>query len=495
MLSSFKLIQEIKDNDLKSFIKSLYVFKTICDQELLENVLFVTIDDKVFGFGDNQHGVCGHGHNCEMEEPLVIPELTDKFIKEFYNGLDFVLARASDNKLFSWGMNDHGQLGIGFEEKCRRFFEPQHIKYFDDVKIMQVCCGERHSLVLTEEGVVYGWGDNRYGQTGVGEEVTTSSRQSSSQEDDGQQYENVITKPKPWNIGKKVSKIHCSKYQSFAITTDGNVYCCGLNDQCQLGSQLKKDEKVFTPKLIDNMVNVESIVTSETNAYFITKNGDIYFHGKYNSSFTNAPSNIIEIKEAKCVSSSNYRFNCSENCIIIVNNEVYELDSYKIKKTDYKNPQEYFMKKHEVTYKTFHIDHDIDDINSSLDKCKSITRNYIPRYISYENKIDKFGISKRISANLKKIIKFFYVFKPYRSTNVLFVTIDDKVFALGDNTDGVLGLGHDLVVKEPVIIPELCDKNVEKFYNGWHFVLCLTKNNNLFSWGRNQHGQLGVVWR
>ena len=40
------------------------------------------------------------------------------------------------------------------------------------------------------------------------------------------------------------------------------------------------------------------------------------------------------------------------------------------------------------------------------------------------------------------------------------MTIDDKVFALGENKYGVLGLGHENEVKEVEIIPELCDKRL-----------------------------------
>ena len=80
---------------------------------------------------------------------------------------DFCLALASDGNLFSWGKNDHGQLGISCVSDDK-FYEPQLIEFFANDKIVQVCCGERHSLVLTEKGVVYGWGDNEYGQTGVG---------------------------------------------------------------------------------------------------------------------------------------------------------------------------------------------------------------------------------------------------------------------------------------------------------------------------------------
>ena len=38
-------------------------------------------------------------------------ELSDKKIKEFHIGLDFVLALSEENKLYSCGNNDYGQLG------------------------------------------------------------------------------------------------------------------------------------------------------------------------------------------------------------------------------------------------------------------------------------------------------------------------------------------------------------------------------------------------
>ena len=156
-LNSFEILQEVCD-DLKFIIKLFYVFKPYYSDNSKNNefnALFVTIDDKVFGFGENENAVCGQGYDSLIEDPVVIPKLCDKGVKELFNGFDFVLCLTSDNKLFSWGMNNHGQLGIGCVEKYR-YYEPQFIEFFNNVKIVQVCCGERHSLVLTEEGVVYG---------------------------------------------------------------------------------------------------------------------------------------------------------------------------------------------------------------------------------------------------------------------------------------------------------------------------------------------------
>ena len=106
--------------------------------------------------------------------------------------------------------------------------------------------------------------------------------------------------------------------------------------------------------------------------------------------------------------------------------------------------------------------------------------------------LENFEICERIPENIKKQIKYFYVFNSYDSngsisgSNILLITFDDKVFAFGSNTYGVLGFGHNSEVKEVTEIPELSAKNIQEFYSGYYFVIALNGERNvLFGWGRN----------
>ncbi|CAG2168788.1 unnamed protein product [Oppiella nova] len=57
---------------------------------------------------------------------------------------------------------------------------------------------------------------------------------------------------------------------------------------------------------------------------------------------------------------------------------------------------------------------------------------------------------------------------------------------------GTLGLGHNTPIHTPQRVPQLCHKNIHQFINGYHFVLAVnTDNNVIFSFGRNNEGQLG----
>ncbi|CAG2168750.1 unnamed protein product [Oppiella nova] len=72
---------------------------------------------------------------------------------------------------------------------------------------------------------------------------------------------------------------------------------------------------------------------------------------------------------------------------------------------------------------------------------------------------------------------------------MLFVTNNDTVYGLGANSYGYLGFGHDMDVKTPLIIRELCGQRIQQFITGYDFVLAMNEDNHVFSWGHNDRGQ------
>ncbi|CAG2163192.1 unnamed protein product [Oppiella nova] len=79
-----------------------------------------------------------------------------------------------------------------------------------------------------------------------------------------------------------------------------------------------------------------------------------------------------------------------------------------------------------------------------------------------------------------------------RRLNILFVTTDDIVYGLGSNSEGQLGLGHNRPVDTPEEVPELSEQNIYQFINGEDFVLAINSEHRLYSWGRNDRGQLAL---
>jgi alpha-tubulin suppressor-like RCC1 family protein len=82
------------------------------------------------------------------------------------------------------------------------------------------------------------------------------------------------------------------------------------------------------------------------------------------------------------------------------------------------------------------------------------------------------NVFNNLSNHLINNIKIINVFG-YKVTEVLIVIKDDKCYGFGQNNWGVLGLGHDIQVKEPKIIEELCNKQIKSFANGLYHVMAL----------------------
>ena len=74
-----------------------------------------------------------------------------------------------NGELYSWGDNELGQLGLGYYERVdnllSKYHEPQKLKLKNITKIK---CGNCHSLALTTSNEIYSWGNNYYGQLGIG---------------------------------------------------------------------------------------------------------------------------------------------------------------------------------------------------------------------------------------------------------------------------------------------------------------------------------------
>ena len=333
--------------------------------------------------------------------------------------------------------------------------------------------------------MVYGWGGNDRGQIGCGKEL-------------GKRI-SVIVK---LELLHKIKSIHCSYCQSFALTDNGMVYSWGWNQWCHLGHELKQNECVFEPKLIINLQNITSICSSSVNTYFFSNESEIYFCGKYydenNEKCFQLLPKVIEFRKDIELLLKNKLFERSIHSIsifkelkvigiLVINYNVYQLNCNKIVIKNFKSLQEFYSKEYQLTYGTIDINNELIDETIA----ETITERYIETNVPITNEVlKKYMICN--NSNLNNFsIKYIHIFDDKNGFNVLFVSMDDNVYGFDSNQWGVCGLGHNKNVKDPQIIPKLCDKNIQQFYNGLGFVLGLTSNNELYGWGRNDWLQLG----
>lgn len=103
------------------------------------------------------------------------PFLTQKVpsrIRDVVIGHTFIIALQEDGTLVSWGEDKAGCLGLGTDfTSCP---EPRKIPFPPDFagKIVDIQYGRHHVLALTNQGKVYAWGDNAGGQLGLNDSQT-----------------------------------------------------------------------------------------------------------------------------------------------------------------------------------------------------------------------------------------------------------------------------------------------------------------------------------
>lgn len=97
-----------------------------------------------------------------------------------------------------------GRLGLG---NNKNFDSPQKVQGLHN--IIQVACGDSHTLALDEEGTVFAFGQNSYGQLGSGID-----------------WDDYL-EPLKLKFPEKIDYIACGNSSSAAITESGVLYTWG----------------------------------------------------------------------------------------------------------------------------------------------------------------------------------------------------------------------------------------------------------------------------
>lgn len=70
-----------------------------------------------------------------------------------------------DGRLFTWGHNMDGQMGIGGRGATNEMNVPQLVKFNEQpLRCAHVSCGADYTLAMDHVGNVYAWGSNAKGQ-------------------------------------------------------------------------------------------------------------------------------------------------------------------------------------------------------------------------------------------------------------------------------------------------------------------------------------------
>ncbi|KAJ6429193.1 hypothetical protein OIU84_020761 [Salix udensis] len=121
-------------------------------------------------FGWGLYGQCGQGSTDDELSPTCVSSLLGIRIEGVAAGLWHTVCVSADGDLYTFGGNQFGQLGTGGDqaETLPRLLEAPSL---ENIHAKTVSCGARHSTIITEDGKVFCWGWNKYGQLGLGDVI------------------------------------------------------------------------------------------------------------------------------------------------------------------------------------------------------------------------------------------------------------------------------------------------------------------------------------
>lgn len=241
--------------------------------------------NKLYTFGDNSDGQLGLGNTVPINkyQQVLLPEDINPIYVAC--GTFQTIIVTDKGQAYACGNMIWGVLGLKPNPEPQIFFDveiPTLISSLDNIK--SVSCGEFTTAFITHSGKLYVCGYNGQGQLGIDDTNT-----------DRTVYE-PIKIPQLGKKGNAVIQVSCSANHTVILTISGQVFTCGGNNFGELGlGWFSKDRLVYKPTIIPHMNNIVQIATSEFRTLMLTDTGDVYMCGIELGRHTNDPTGYISI--------------------------------------------------------------------------------------------------------------------------------------------------------------------------------------------------------
>lgn len=235
----------------------------------------ISADGKVYAFGRNENGSLGLGDEDVRLSPVLIDSDTDDFNSKIFHiavaGLHTTLLVATDGSVYTFGNNEEGQLGHG--DLTNRNI-PRKIQYtshdFNNKHFVRAAAGDEHFLLIASDGTLFSMGYNFYGQLGLGH--TNSRTRPSPIESMQHGFSEMV-----------MTSIAAGHGHSLALAHDGSVYTFGRGDQGALGhgntSNSHIPKKISSQAFDFNQKKISHIAAGTTHSVVTATDGTVYTFG------------------------------------------------------------------------------------------------------------------------------------------------------------------------------------------------------------------------
>ena len=376
----------------------------------------------------------------------------NKYISEYLLDEMSYQKSAPSNIIISFGNNNYFQTA---QDHPENIMIPRIIYSLLNKKIKKIFSGKEYNFVIDENNKIYSWGLNSDGQCGI---------------------PNIEVIQNPTEIfiselekDEKINNITCGNNITYFLSNKNKVYLCGYN--------ILSKEKYYSPKRVKFFFEKEIIVQIEIGenfCLFLTKWGNVYSFGDgekgqlgnkekiINNSeepkdrgkdIKREPKQVMNIRNIQLISCGN------RHCFALSkNNIVFCWGANERGQLGLKN----------------------NENNNSF----SENNIYIPRKLVLNNEIDNIFCGKDFT---------------------VFLTEKKEILVCGNNEEGQLGIRKKLNLQfkknnnfvKPTQVEQFYHLEINKVVCGENYCVAMVRDSttkilNIWSWGSNKEGQLGL---
>jgi alpha-tubulin suppressor-like RCC1 family protein len=218
-------------------------------------------------------------------------------IRDIYAGVANVFVVKEDGTLWSVGYNHSGQLGLGEFKNPEGDISPWAITQIkeggaggnDFLGVRSVAAGENHTVILKDDGSLWGAGDSLYGELGTGKTGKLP----------------VFTQLKDNGSGGSavsgVSAVEAGTNSTFFIK-DGGLWAAGYNYYGELGLGDRENRPVFT-RVESAGGDVKTVSAGARHTVILKNDGSVWaagynFNGQLGLGNTEDKSSFVRIEGA-----------------------------------------------------------------------------------------------------------------------------------------------------------------------------------------------------
>jgi alpha-tubulin suppressor-like RCC1 family protein len=224
-----------------------------------DDSLVATSSGQLYAFGDSHYGQLGSATNDSTDTPTPTPTLVglageSGTVTQLASGQDDSLAVTSSGQLYAFGFNDYGELGSVTNSGTGTPNPTPTLVMLpgESGPVTHIATGQFHSLAVTSSGQLYAFGLNESGELGIATDSGMTNPNPTPE---------LVTLP---GESGPVTEIGAGEDHSIAVTSSGQLYAFGDNDDGELG--IATNSGTATPNPTPTLVTLAPGTTIDTVA-------------------------------------------------------------------------------------------------------------------------------------------------------------------------------------------------------------------------------------